>query len=70
MHQDCLTGTWDASNAHEVRPAAASPCMAASSDRVAWRTAATITDLDHAHRIADATERPFGTDANDQTAEP
>ena len=32
--------------------------MAVSSDRVVWRTAGTIADLDHAHRIADATERP------------
>ena len=36
---------WDASNAHEVRPAATSPCMAASSDRVVWRTAGTIAIL-------------------------
>ena len=42
---DCLTGTWDASNAREVRPAATSPCMAASSDRVVWRTAGTIAIL-------------------------
>jgi hypothetical protein len=33
--------------------------MAVSSDRVVWRTAGTIADLDHAHRITDATERPF-----------
>jgi hypothetical protein len=44
--------------------------MAVSSDRVVWRTAGTIADLDHAHRITDATKRPFGTDTNDQTAEP
>jgi hypothetical protein len=42
---DCLTGTSDASNAREVRPAATGPCMAASSDRVVWRSAGTISTL-------------------------
>src|ERR1035441_8227266 len=54
--------------ATEVQSSRENPDLVYTQINAVWRTAGTIADLDHAHRIADATERPFGTDANDQTA--